>query len=403
MSANTGQLLTINTGSSSLKAAVFSWTPEESLAIAARVERIGLPASRVTFSDGQGKPVYERALDLPTHAAALDAVFAWLHETHGDTGLRAIGHRLVHGGPHYHEPQRITPPLVVALRELVPIDPEHLPQALAAIEAAGRAYPFVPQVACFDTAFHREMPAVAQRYPLSRALHDAGVIRYGFHGLSYEYIMQVLRALDPDAANGRVIIAHLGNGASMAAVRGGRSVDTTMGFTPTGGLVMGTRTGDLDPGVLLYLLQTKGMPADQVNNLVNRQAGLLGVSGISADMRDLLEREASDPAAAAAIDLFCYQARKFLGALIAVLGGVETLVFTGGIGEHAGPIRERICAGLAFLGLEIDSVRNGRHAPVISPDGASVTVRIIPTDEDHMIARHTHRLITQEGGADVHV
>jgi acetate kinase len=261
----------------------------------------------------------------------------------------------------------------------------------------------VPQVACFDTAFHRTLPPVAQRYPLPRALHDAGVVRYGFHGLSYEYIMQALRAVDPDAANGRVIVAHLGNGASMAAVRDGQSIDTTMGFTPTGGLVMGTRTGDLDPGVLLYLLQTRGMPAEQVNTLVNRQAGLLGVSGISADMRDLLEREAREPAAAAAVDLFCYQARKFLGALAAVLGGIETLVFTGGIGEHAAPIRARICASFEFLGLEIDAGRNQQHAPVISPDGASVTVRVIPTDEDRMIARHTYRLITHEGAADVHV
>jgi acetate kinase len=403
MNADTGQVLTINTGSSSLKAAVFRWTPEEPLTLAARVERIGLPAGRLAISDGRGRPVYERALDLPDHAAALDALFAWLQAEHGDSGLHAIGHRVVHGGPRYHAPEIITPPLVAALRELVPIDPEHLPQALAAVEAAGRAYPSVPQVACFDTAFHRTMPPVAQRYPLPSALHDAGVIRYGFHGLSYEYIMQALRAVDPEAANGRVIIAHLGNGASMAAVRGGQSVDTTMGFTPTGGLVMGTRTGDLDPGVLLYLLQTRGMPAEQVNDLVNRQAGLLGVSGISADMRDLLEREAHDPAAAAAVDLFCYQARKFLGALAAVLGGVETLVFTGGIGEHAAPIRARICVGLAFLGLEIDAGRNQQHAPVISPDSMPVTVRVIPTDEDRMIARHTYRLITHEGAADVHV
>jgi acetate kinase len=403
MNANIGQVLTINTGSSSLKAAVFRWTPEEPLALAARVERIGLPAGRMAISDRHGTPVYERALDLPDHAAALDALFAWLHEEHDDSGLHAIGHRLVHGGPRYHAPEIITPPLVAALRELIPIDPEHLPQALAAVEAAGRAYPSVPQVACFDTAFHRTLPPVAQRYPLPPALHDAGVIRYGFHGLSYEYIMQALRGVDPDGANGRVIVAHLGNGASMTAVRGGRSIDTTMGFTPTGGLVMGTRTGDLDPGVLLYLLQTRGMPPEQVNDLVNRQAGLLGVSGISADMRDLLEREAHDPAAAAAVDLFCYQARKFLGALAAVLGGVETLVFTGGIGEHAAPIRARICAGLAFLGLEIDADRNQQHAPAISPDDAPVTVRVIATDEDRMIARHTYRLITHEGAADVHV
>jgi acetate kinase len=284
---------------------------------------------------------------------------------------------------------------------LAAIVPDHLPQAIAAIRAVQRAYPLLPQVACFDTAFHRRMPRVAQIFALPRRFADDGVLRYGFHGLSYESIMQQLRALDGVAANGRVVIAHLGNGASMAAVRGGRGIDTTMGLTPTGGLVMGTRSGDLDPGVLLSLLQRERMVPTALNALVNRQAGLLGVSGISADMRDLLARQATDPAAAEAIELFCYQARKFLGALAAALGGLDTLVFTAGIGEHAAPIRERICAGLEFLGIRLDPERNRAHAPIISAEGSLVTVRVMTTDEDRMIARHTVQVAHIQGGCGV--
>jgi acetate kinase len=247
------------------------------------------------------------------------------------------------------------------------------------------------------------MPPVAQHYALPHELWDQGVRRYGFHGLSYESIMDALRRVDPAAAGGRVIIAHLGNGASMAAVQRGIGVDTTMGMTPTGGLVMGTRSGDLDPGVLLYLLQAQGMSPAEVNTLVNQRAGLLGVSGSTADMRDLLNQEARDPRAAAAIALFCYQARKFLGALAAVLGGLDTLIFTGGIGEHAAPIRVRICAGMDFLGIQLDERRNAAHAPIISPDGSAATIRVMPTNEDLMIARHTYRLVTQRGADHVEV
>src|SRR5919202_7155106 len=239
------------------------------------------------------------------------------------------------------------------------------------------------------------MPRVARMYALPRELGDAGLVRYGFHGLSYESIMHQLRAGDRAAAAGRVIIAHLGNGASMAAVRDGRGVDTTMGFTPSGGLVMGTRSGDLDPGVPLYLLQARGLDAAGLSALVNRQAGLLGASGLSADMRDLLAKEKDEPRAAEAIALFCYQARKFLGALAAALGGLDTLVFTGGIGEHAAPVRARICAGPDFLGIDLDPDRNAEHAPVISSEDAAVTVRVVPTDEDLIVARHTRRLIEQ--------
>jgi acetate kinase len=254
----------------------------------------------------------------------------------------------------------------------------------------------VPQVACFDTAFHRQMPAIAQMYALPRDLWDVGVTRYGFHGLSYEYILQELRALDGDAANGRVIVAHLGHGASMAAMHHGVAVDTTMGLTPTGGLVMSTRTGDLDPGVLLFLLQSQGLTPAALSRLVNKEAGLLGVSGSTADMQELLVREAADPRAADAVALFCYQARKQLGGLVAALGGLDTLVFTAGIGEHSAVIRARICEGLGYLGLEVEAERNAAHAPIISGHASRVVVRVIPTDEDLMIARHTHRLILQE-------
>jgi len=285
--------------------------------------------------------------------------------------------------------------VVADLRALVPIDPNHLPQAIAAIEAVVRAYPAVPQVVCFDTAFHSRMPRVARLYALPRDLAEGGVVRYGFHGLSYEYVVGELRRLDRGAYDGRVVVAHLGNGASMAAVRGGVGVDTTMGFTSTGGLVMGTRSGDLDPGVPLFLLEERGMSPTEVSDLVNKQAGLLGVSGTSADMRDLLEREAYDGRAAEAVALFCYQAKKFLGALAAALGGLDALVFTGGIGEHAAPVRERVCEGLGFIGIRLDPDRNAAHAPVISSDDAAVTVRVVPTDEDLMVARHTRRLIEQ--------
>jgi acetate kinase len=314
-----------------------------------------------------------------------------------------VGHRVVHGGSTYSEPCLITDQVMADLRRLVPLDPDHLPQALAAIESVGRAFPAIPQAACFDTAFHRHMPRVAQMYALPRDLWEAGVRRYGFHGLSYEFIMRELRALDAAAADGRVIVAHLGNGASMAAVRAGVGIETTMGFTPTGGLVMGTRPGDLDPGVLLYLLQSRGMDAAALSTLVNRQAGLLGVSGASGDMRDLLGKAGDDARASEAIDLFCYQARKFLGALAAALDGLDTLVFTGGIGEHAAVVRERICADMTFLGLLLDPARNARHAPIISEDGAPVTIRVMATDEDVMIAEHTYDLPRREGGTDVSI
>ena len=393
------RLLTINTGSSSLKAALYrlredtTGTPE----IRAEASRIGGRGGGLRFADARGETLEEHRGGLPDHAAALDALLSRLrdHVLYGDA-LAAVGHRIVHGGDRHRAPQRVTLDVVADLRALVPIDPNHLPQAIAAIEAVGRAYPAVPQVACFDTAFHSRMPRVARLYALPGRLAEEGIIRYGFHGLSYEYVIGELRRLEPEAAAGRVVVAHLGNGASMAAVRGGVGVDTTMGFTPTGGLVMGTRSGDLDPSVPLFLLEEQGLTPTEVGDLVNKQAGLLGVSGTSADMRDLLDRELDDGRAAEAVALFCYQAKKFLGAMAAALGGLDALVFTGGIGEHSATVRERVCEGLGFLGIRLDPERNAAHAPIISIDDASVTVRVVTTDEDLMVARHTRRLIEQE-------
>jgi acetate kinase len=398
------RVLTINTGSSSLKASLYEAGAAESRRLELEADRIGRAGSRVRVTDGAGAVLDDEPLALPHFEAALAALFGWLRDRGQTEPPDVVGHRVVHGGRRHRAPQRITPSLLVDLRALVPLAPEHLPQSLTAIGAVERAYPGMVQVACFDTAFHRDMPAVAQRYPLPRELGDAGVIRYGFHGLSYEYLVEQLRALDGERAGGRAVLAHLGNGASMAAVRNGGPVDTTMGFTPTGGLVMGTRSGDLDPGVLLYLLQERGVKsAAMLGELVNRQAGMLGVSTTSGDMRDLLAREATDPRAGEAVDLFCYQARKFVGALAAALGGLDTLVFSAGIGEHAAPVRARIAAGLEFLGVELDPGRNAAHAPVISREGSRVAVRVIPTDEDRMIARHTARLLRAERGAHVPV
>jgi acetate kinase len=278
---------------------------------------------------------------------------------------------------------------MATLRRLVAFAPLHMPSEIQGIEAVAARFPDLPQVACFDTAFHRRMPELAQHFPLPRFLWDEGVRRYGFHGLSYEYIVETLGT----AARGRTIIAHLGNGASMAAVRDRQPLDTTMGFTPTGGFMMGTRSGDLDPGIMLYLINEKRYDARQLEQLVNHEAGLLGVSATSPDMKTLLEKRDSDPHAAQAVDLFCYQLRKHIGALTAVLGGLDTLVFTGGIGERAAPVRWDVCRGLEYLGIHLDPQRNAVHADPISAPHSSCTVRVIPTNEDLMIARHTRTLI----------
>ncbi len=394
------QVFTINTGSSSLKVALFEEEEKsEARRLSGEVSRIGEGTGRLRLADTHGALLMDRVGSFADHGAALDAMLACVRGHRPNLALDAVGHRVVQGGVDHREPERIMPDLIAVLQALVPIAPDHLPQAISAIQAAGRAFPNLPQVACFDTAFHRHMPRVAQMYPLPRQFGDEGLIRFGFHGLSYESILLQLRAVAPTEAKGRVIIAHLGNGASMAAVRGGVGIDTTMGFTPAGGLMMGTRPGDLDPGVLLYLMTNPGTPsrtASALDKMINRGSGLLGVSGLSADMRDLLEHEPTNPHAGEAIALFCYLARKHLCALTAPLEGLDSLVFTGGIGEHAASIRSRICEGLAYLGVRIDPHRNFAHARVISTEGASVTVRVLHTDEDMIIARHTWELLTKK-------
>ncbi len=386
-------ILTINSGSSSLKFSLYQMGPAESLTLAGSVERIGLRGGRFSVWEASGKVLAEEHPEVADHDAAMKLLLDWLKRDRPEHGIDAIGHRVVHGGPRFSEPQRITAELLRELDELIRLAPEHLPHELRVIRASQRHYPAAAQVACFDTAFHRRMPEVAQRYPLPRSLWHEGVRRYGFHGLSYEYIVGKLREEAGVAAEGRLIIAHLGNGASMAAVRGGVGVETTMGLTPAGGLVMGTRSGDLDPGVLLYLLEEKGRSPATVDYLVNQRAGLMGVSESSSDMRDLLQRAAEDPHAAQAVELFCYQARKFLGALAAALGGLDILVFTAGIGAGAPSIRQRICEGLEFLGIRLDADRNRAGGPVISRDQSPVTVRAMKTDEELVIARHTCELL----------
>ena len=328
-----------------------------------------------------------RTIQAAHHKECVEPLMVWLERKVTMTDLVAIGHRVVHGGPRYSEPQRLTSEVMVELRRLSPYDPEHLPAEIELIETLGRRYPTVPQVACFDTAFHRAMPRVARLLPIPRRYDEAGVRRYGFHGLSYAYLMEELTRIAGQEAKGLVILAHLGNGASMAAVQRGRCIDTSMGLTPTAGLPMSTRSGDLDPGLLAYLSKTEGMTVEQFHTMVNRQSGLLGLSETSSDLRDLLANEANDPRAAEAVALFCYQTKKWIGSFAAALGGLDTLVFSAGIGEHSSVIRSRICSGLEFLGVSLDDARNTNDDAIISSEASRVTVRVIHTDEESQIAR----------------
>jgi acetate kinase len=386
-------ILTINSGSSSIKFALYAMEKGETMLLTGSMGGIGLSAGGFRAKDGSGKVLIDRKVTPRDHREALGEIVEWLRSYDSGSAVNAVGHRVVHGGSVYVKPHFIDPALLSALDKLIPFAPDHLPHEIDAIRACERFFSGVKQVACFDTAFHRTMPDTAQRYALPEDIRKHGVLRYGFHGLSYEYILGELGGqAGRKTSEGKVIIAHLGNGASMGAFRNGKSMDTTMGFTPAGGLVMSTRSGDLDPGVIVYLLKDKGMNAGALNRLVNKQSGLIGVSGTSADMQELLAREQADAAAAAAVELFCYEAKKFLGALAAVLGGLDTLVFTGGIGENAPVIRERICRGMEFLGIHIDTERNARNEAVISADRGPTAVRVMRTNEELMIARHTYGL-----------
>jgi acetate kinase len=360
------RVLSINAGSSSLKFALYSAENPPREVFRDTIEAAGTP---------------QEVLDR-------------LEASGARKNLAGVAQRLVHGGKKHSLPARVTPELVRDLERLIALDPTHLPKELALIAEFTKCWPEIPQFACFDTAFHRGLPTEARTIAIPRRYQEQGVDRYGFHGLSYEFLVEELtRTAGTAVSHGRVILAHLGSGASLAAVRDGQCIDTTMGFTPTAGLVMGTRSGDLDPGVLIYLMRTESRTADQLDRLVNQESGLLGISETTSDVRKLLANKAVDPRAAEAIAVFCYQARKYIGAMSAALDGVETLVFSGGIGENAPEIRGRICAGLAYLGVRLSTERNVLNAPIISAEDSPVTVRVIRTNEEAMLARHAFRLL----------
>lgn len=370
-------ILTVNCGSSSLKYGLFSQADPPRHLHTGQVRDIGKA------------PVKDME-------AAVDQLIALLNERFSNFEITAIGHRIVQGGLQHVEPEKVTAQVLHSLGGLISLAPGHLPAELAAIQACTQAFPKAVQILCFDTAFHRHMPFAARHYALPRRLWDQGLVRYGFHGLSYEYIMQQLQLTAPETADGRIIIAHLGNGASMAAVHKGVSIDTTMGLTPAGGLVMSTRPGDLDPAVILYLLKEQGISPDDLGELLNKQAGLKAISGKGSDIQELLEIAPEDNHAEEAIQLFCYQVKKFTGALAAAMGGLDTFIFTGGIGEHAPEIRQRICEGMEFLGMHIDTTHNEQTAAVISARGSAVTIRVIPTSEEIMIAQHTRHWLQHQ-------
>lgn len=386
--------LVLNAGSSSLKFCVYRrpQTAGWSLAARGQIEGIGT-APRLTAKDAAGAKLIDEKLGEAVRdgRAALEALAGWLRASYGGAKVLGVGHRVVHGGARFAGPAIVTPEVLAELRALIPLAPLHQPHNLAAIEAVAERLPGVPQVACFDTSFHRGQPAVAELIALPREIRDSGVQRYGFHGLSYEYIASVLPEVAPGIADGRVIVAHLGSGASLCAMKERKSVDSTFGFTALDGLCMGTRPGAVDPGVILHLFQTMGLTAKDVETVLYKRSGLIGISGISNDMRELLASDA--PEARLAVDFFVYRAAKEIGALSAVLGGVDALVFTAGIGENSAEVRRRIGAACAWLGLELDGDANERRGPRISTPASRVSAWVIPTDEERMIARHTASLL----------
>jgi len=387
-------ILTVNGGSSSIKFALFAAEKKLQRIMSGSIERIGLPQATFVVKGSNKADNFTRSVTAPNHPAAVGLLMDWIEERFPRGELTAVGHRVVHGGPKYSEPQRVTTEMVEELHQLQAFDPEHLPEEILLTEAFHRRFPNLMQVACFDTAFHHNLPRVAQLLPIPRRYDAQGVRRYGFHGLSYAFLMEELaRVAGPQAALGRVVLAHLGNGASLAAVLDGKSMDTSMGLTPTAGIPMSTRSGDLDPGLVWYLTRTEKITAKKFNEMVNFQSGLLGVSETSSDMHDLLEHETEDVRAAEAVELFCYQVKKWIGAFAAALGGLDTLVFAGGIGENAPLVRARICNGLGFLGIEMQEEQNKIGAPLISANSSRVAVRVIHTDEEWMIAKTVCRVL----------
>ncbi len=394
MNTPENSILILNGGSSSIKFALFAVAPKLRIKMKGQIERIGTPDAVFSTQEGEHTAHATQPVAATDYASAVKLLIDWIDEKDIDGTLIAVGHRIVHGGANFHEPLRLIPALTAELWRLAPLDRQHMPGEISLADALQQRFPKVPQIACFDTAFHHHLPRVAQMLPIPRRYEAQGVRRYGFHGLSYEFLMDELIQIEgAAAARGRIILAHLGNGASLAAVSGGKPVDTSMGFTPTAGVLMGTRSGDLDPGLVSYLARREKMDAQQFDDMVNFKSGLLGVSETSADMRDLLKAEADDVRARDAVALFCYQVKKCIGAYAAALGGLDTLVFAGGIGEKAPVVRARICTGLGFLGIELDAARNEKNADVISKDSGRVKVRVIRTNEELVIARSVCRFL----------
>jgi|SRR6185436_2441452 len=392
------QVLTVNGGSSSIKFAVYQSGDPLTRKLQGKIDRIGVPGTSFAFDEHSGDQRESQVIGDRDHAGAAQFLLDWLAQKVGFDSIGAVGHRIVNGGGRFHEPQPVSSGMLNELRRLSTFASEHLPGEIALIDLFIKRMPDLPQVACFDTAFHRHMPRVARILAIPRRFQADGVERYGFHGLSYTYLMEELARVDgARAALGNVILAHLGNGASLAAVRDGKGIDTSMGFTPAAGVPMSTRSGDLDPGLVWYFAQTENMSPERFHRMINHEAGLLGISETSSDLRDLLEKEKGDIRAAEAVAVFCYQVKKCIGAFAAALGGLETVVFSGGIGENSSVIRSRICEGLDFLGIQLDENRNAAGEPVISAGTGRVKVRIIRTDEDIVIARTVFRILGRTG------
>lgn len=383
-------LLTINGGSSSIKFALFDAALDR--IVSGQFSRIGLPEAELEYKNHRANTQEKGTVAVPNHAACIPMLIDLISKNAEWERISAIGHRIVHGGARFSKPERVTPDLIAELEQIAPYAPEHLPAEIELLKTFAAKDAALPQIACFDTAFHQTMPRAAKLIPLPRHFFDEGVQRYGFHGLSYEYLMSELAKRNAD--KGKIILAHLGNGASMAAVLDGRSIDTSMSFTPTAGLVMSTRSGDLDPGLVVYLARTVKMSAAEFQHVVNAEAGLRGISETSSDMRDLLAAEPTDERAADAVEIFCRQTKKFIGSYGALLGGLDALVFSGGIGENSAVIRQRICSDLHFLGIALDDERNHANAEIISADHARATVYVIKTDEEVQIARHVQEIIS---------
>ena len=386
-------ILTINGGSSSIKFALYEIEGSLMQLLSGEIENIGAANTVLNFTDFSADQKGSNGVNADNYDNGATFLIEWLKKQECFGSVSAVGHRIVHGMRHT-APELITPELLVELKNISAYDLDHLPGEIKLIELFRKHYPSIPQIACFDTAFHTSMPVVAKLLPMPRRYYNAGIRRYGFHGLSYAYLMEELQRIGGnEVAQGKVILAHLGSGASLAAVKDGKSIDTSMGFTPASGLVMGTRTGDLDPGVAWYLMQSEKISTKQFNHLINYESGLLGISETSSDMRELMKIKDTDDRAAEAVDLFCYQAKKWIGSFAAALGGIDTLVFSGGIGENAAEIRQCICDGMKFMGIELDNTRNTKNESIISADTSNVTIRVIKTNEELMICRMVCRVL----------